>query len=89
MARDIYVDSLDETTVFLTRGSARHLQSLFVAGREVIRDGSLPGLDLGALQDELLARSRADCLPTHAQLEMIGRQREAIRRYYAEGAHEG
>lgn len=88
MARDVYVDSLDETTVFLTRGSARHLKSLFVAGQEVVHDGSLPGLDLGAIQDELHARARADYVPTHAQLELIGRQREAIRHYYAEGAHE-
>jgi 5-methylthioadenosine/S-adenosylhomocysteine deaminase len=88
MSRDIYVDSVDETEIFLTRGGAGHLKNLYVAGREVVRDGSLPGIDLPAIQNELIARARAEHAPTTDQLALIARQREAIRRYYSDGAHQ-
>ncbi|NQW10509.1 MAG: amidohydrolase family protein [Alphaproteobacteria bacterium] len=87
MARDIYVDDVDAAEVFLTRGTARHLNSVFVAGREVVRDGALPDLDLAAVENELHARARADLTPSPRQRALIGRQREATRRYYADGAH--
>lgn len=39
--------------------SARNLRSVFVGGREVVRDGAMPGLDLAALEAEVATRVAA------------------------------
>lgn len=57
LAQDLVLDVDDEMLVALraTKASMRHL---FVDGREVVRDGVLQGLDLPALQAELMAQVR-------------------------------
>lgn len=40
-------------------GGALHIRHSFVAGREIVRDGAVPGLDLGALADAAQAATRA------------------------------
>jgi cytosine/adenosine deaminase-related metal-dependent hydrolase len=54
---------LDPRDPLLARASARHVKELIVAGRTVVRDGTLTGLDHAALQRELLARFRATIVP--------------------------
>ena len=38
----------------------RHIHELIVAGRPVVRDGQVLGIDYPAMRDEMLARLRAD-----------------------------
>lgn len=64
----------------LARASARHLRGLWVSGREVIRDGRLTGIDLEALEAELLAEARAAGPPLDQGL--VARHQDAIRRFY-------
>lgn len=44
---------------FFARGTARHVRDLYVAGRQVVRDGEVLRLDLAAAEDELRRRYRA------------------------------
>jgi cytosine/adenosine deaminase-related metal-dependent hydrolase len=50
------IDVLDLT---LTRATARHVRELIVAGRTVVKDGTLSGVDLPAARTEVLAQMRA------------------------------
>ena len=44
-----YLGNHDPATAIITAGGAPHIQHAFVAGREVVRDGVIPGLDLERL----------------------------------------
>ncbi len=48
----------EEAPLLAQRATARHVRSLVVAGREVVRDGKLTGLDLDAARTELDAQVR-------------------------------
>ena len=50
---------LDPRDLLFARTTARHLRELIVAGRTVVRDGRVTGIDLDAMRAELLARLRA------------------------------
>ncbi len=50
---------LDPMDPLLARATARHVKEMIVAGRTVVREGRLTGLDHDAAQRELLARFRA------------------------------
>lgn len=73
----------------LARAGARHVRGLWVGGREVVRDGRLTGIDLPALEAELLAEARAAGPPVDPGL--VARHQDAIRRFYArdKARHEG
>jgi 5-methylthioadenosine/S-adenosylhomocysteine deaminase len=42
------------------RSTMRHVHELIVAGRPVVRDGAVLGVDYPAMRDDMLARLRAD-----------------------------
>jgi cytosine/adenosine deaminase-related metal-dependent hydrolase len=44
--------------LLLAKARQEHVRALFVAGREIVRDGALTGVDLPALESELLAALR-------------------------------
>ena len=87
MCEDFLTPDIDETDVLLTRASARHVRRLVVAGREVVRDGSLAGLDLAAMESELIDRGRRVAAIDPEQASRWRRRREAVRAYYAGGRH--
>jgi cytosine/adenosine deaminase-related metal-dependent hydrolase len=50
---------LDPCDLLFARANARHVDELIVAGKSIVRDGRMTGVDLPALKSELLARLRA------------------------------
>ncbi len=50
------VDVLD---LALTRATARHIRELIVAGRSIVRDGAVTGVDFTAARAEVMAQMRA------------------------------
>jgi cytosine/adenosine deaminase-related metal-dependent hydrolase len=46
--------------LLLAKARQQHVTQMFVAGREVVRDGALTGVDLPALEAELLATLRKE-----------------------------
>ncbi|MGZ9719533.1 amidohydrolase family protein [Rhizobium miluonense] len=76
-------DDVDEAEVLLTRMSARHATGLVVAGREVMRQGELTGVDFDAALSELLAQARADLPRLEKQRPLVKALSEATRTYYA------
>jgi cytosine/adenosine deaminase-related metal-dependent hydrolase len=49
---------LDPLDLLFARSTAHHIKELIVAGRTVVRDGHVAGIDLPAMQEDLLSRFR-------------------------------
>ena len=85
MGRDMIVDDPDLAVgLLLGRMSSAHVRHLHVAGREVVREGRLCGLDFEAAESELVAQAKAGASHAGEGLGLIGEQREATRDYYAQ-----
>ena len=87
MAYDVVDGMLDPLEVVLTRASARHVRSLHVAGREVVRDGKVLGVDLPAIEREVIAQARANAARMHTLKPILERSQATLQRFYAEGGH--
>ena len=51
---------LDPQDLLFARSTMRHIHELIVAGRSVVREGAVLGVDYPAMRDDMLARLRAD-----------------------------
>jgi cytosine/adenosine deaminase-related metal-dependent hydrolase len=49
---------LDPLDLLFARSTARHIKELIVGGRTAMRDGKVSGIDLAAMNDDLLGRLR-------------------------------
>jgi 5-methylthioadenosine/S-adenosylhomocysteine deaminase len=56
---DALRDDLDPVDLVFSRATARHMRELIVAGRTVVRDGRVLGIDLEAARREVMLRMRA------------------------------
>lgn len=79
---DALFDDIDEAEILLTRMSARHAKGLVVAGREVMREGKLTGIDFDAALSDLLAQAKADLPRLEKQRPLVNALSEATRAYY-------
>lgn len=52
-------DTIDPLELLLKRATARHIRELIVAGRTVVKDGAVAGVDYPAARAEVLAQMRA------------------------------
>ena len=69
--------------LLLAKARQEHIKGLVVAGREVVRDGAVTGVDLPALEAELLATMRA-AYPTTADVRAaMPELKTALRRHYS------
>ena len=86
MREDFLISDEDELDVVLTRATSRHVRSLLIAGREVVSDGALIGLDLADAERELMERAR-NLAAGPEQLASHRQRRDGVRAYYAGGRH--
>ncbi len=56
---DALRDDLDPVNLVFSRATARHMRELIVAGRTIVRDGRVLGIDLEAARKEVMLRMRA------------------------------
>jgi len=56
---DALRDDIDPVNILFSRATARHMRELVVAGRSVVRDGRVLGVDLEAARKEVMLRMRA------------------------------
>ena len=87
MRDDFLISDEDELDVILTRATSRHVRSLLVAGREVVSDSALTGLDLACAERELMERARQMAAANAQQTGRHRRRQVAVRAYYAGGHH--
>ncbi|MDB5512383.1 MAG: hypothetical protein JWR08_1866 [Enterovirga sp.] len=87
MAFDVIEDMIDPTEVLLTRACARHVRSVHVAGREIVRDGRVTGIDLPAVEREVIAQARASGARMRELKPVLDRSQATLKRFYGEGLH--
>jgi cytosine/adenosine deaminase-related metal-dependent hydrolase len=83
---DVFMD-LDEAALVVRRATSRHLKQLIVAGRDVVRDGGLTGIDLDEIQTELNAQVRLGMPEFNSWQQVAGRYKEKLRTFYGSGLH--
>lgn len=76
------VDPLD---LVFARGNATHVRDLRVAGREVVSEGCVLGIDLGEVERELRARYR-ESMATSPLPRVLPAYEAALRRWYLDRA---
>lgn len=87
LSYDLIEDMIDPLEVVLTRASARHVKSLYVAGREIVRDGKVTGVDLPAIEREVIAQARANAARVQSLKPIMERSQATLARFYAAGRH--
>lgn len=87
LSRDCVHDDLDAVDLLLGRMTARHLSSLFVAGREIVRNGRCVMVDLPALETQLTDDARAAFRRAAPDARRIARLQAGIAAFYARGNH--
>lgn len=86
MCEDFLIPEQDEVDTLLTRATSRHVRDLLVAGRWVVGNGVLIGLDLPDAEREFMDRARRIAALDAEQAARHRRRREGVRAYYA-GRH--
>lgn len=77
----------DDLALVMARARAEHITDLIVAGRQVMRDGALTGIDIAAVHAELAAQTRAAAPERAGNHPFIGRHRARMRDFYRAGGH--
>lgn len=87
MAHDVIDGMVDEVDVLLTRATRAHVRKLFVNGRQVVDEGRAVGVDLDAIEAELLAQARAAGPEMRALRPIMERSQNTLNAFYASGGH--
>jgi cytosine/adenosine deaminase-related metal-dependent hydrolase len=87
ISRDLIAEALDDLPLVLARATSRHIRALYVAGRAVVSEGRLTGVDLPALENELHSTLRKGAAEFNGWQRTVLRMRGALTRFYASGMH--
>jgi cytosine/adenosine deaminase-related metal-dependent hydrolase len=75
-------DDIDPLVLVLTRATARHVRELIVAGRTVVKDGSVLGVDAEAARAEVMSRVRHAMPDKEAVAEALPLLERGIAKHY-------
>jgi cytosine/adenosine deaminase-related metal-dependent hydrolase len=89
MVADAVDELCDETEILLARAASEHVRALVVAGRRVVADGRVTGLDLPAAERELRAQAQHFVEPLTALRSTLEAYQAGLRRFYRAGGHIG
>jgi cytosine/adenosine deaminase-related metal-dependent hydrolase len=87
MAYDVIDGMADERDVLLTRAGNRYIRSVIVAGREIVRDGEVLGVDLPEIEREIIAQARAATGRMGDLKPVLDRSKATLDAYYRAGGH--
>ena len=82
LAAELVEPDVPPLELLLAKARQEHVKQLFVAGREIVRDGALTGVDLPALEAELLATLRKAAATTADVRAAMPELRAALRAHY-------
>ena len=75
-------DDIDPRDVLFARSNARYIRKLIIAGKSVVRDGRVSGVDLPTLRDELMARLRAGIAQSKGFVTALGELERAVETHF-------
>jgi cytosine/adenosine deaminase-related metal-dependent hydrolase len=87
LARDVMPGVTPDIDVVLARATGRHVASLVVAGREIVRQGRVLGVDLPALETTLIEQTMAAAADYRAARPLVEILQETLRGCYRDGLH--
>jgi cytosine/adenosine deaminase-related metal-dependent hydrolase len=87
LARDVIAESTEELPLVLARATRRHIKGLYVAGRQVVAEGRVMGVDLPALEEAMIDQLRSGMGEFNQWRRTVLRMRAALTRFYATGMH--
>jgi len=87
LARDLVADDVPDLLLVLARATSRHIRALYVGGRPVVSEGRLTGVDLAALEREMIAQLRSGMREFNDWRRTVLRLRAVLTRFYATGMH--
>jgi 5-methylthioadenosine/S-adenosylhomocysteine deaminase len=87
MAYDAMAGMVDEIDIVLTRACNRFVERVYVAGREIVRDGKLLGIDFDAVEAELLTRARAEGTYMDTLRPVLQRSQATLASFFKTGGH--
>ena len=73
---------LDPQDLLFARTTMRHIHELVVAGRSVVREGQVLGVDYPAMRDDMLARLRTDWGKSTTLAAALGELERAVASHY-------
>jgi 5-methylthioadenosine/S-adenosylhomocysteine deaminase len=77
---------LDPVNILFSRATARHIRELIVGGRSVVRNRQVPGIDLPAVRQEILAQTRSGMAANGTLLAAMAALDQAMTRHYVSDA---
>jgi len=73
---------IEPINILFSRATARQIRELIVAGRTIIKDGQVLGVDLPAIRDEVLSQTRSGMAKNAALVTALSALDQAIARHY-------
>jgi cytosine/adenosine deaminase-related metal-dependent hydrolase len=80
-------DDVDALDLMLTRATARHIRELIVAGRTVVKDGVMLGVDLPAARNDVLEQMRGGMRDSAALAAALPALERAIAMHFEPDSH--
>jgi cytosine/adenosine deaminase-related metal-dependent hydrolase len=87
LAGDVMPGMTPDIDVVLARATGRHVASLVVAGREIVRQGTVLGVDLPALEATLIEQAMTVAADYRAARPLVEALQETLRGCYRDGLH--
>ena len=83
ISADAVEDVTDEVELLLGRAGERHVRDVWIAGRRVVEDGRVTGIDLPALEAELRRVAARDAPRLQSLKPFVSRWQAHLRDFYA------
>lgn len=87
MGEDIATDLVQPLDLVMTRARNVHVRDVYVAGRHVVRDGRLIGIDMEAAEAELFGTAERSMQAIKADQDLLARHHAIVREHYLERRH--
>ena len=76
-------EDIDPINMLFSRATARHIREVIVAGRTIVRDGRILGIDLPAVRQEVLSQMRSGMAKNATFMSALSTLDEAVAHHYA------
>jgi cytosine/adenosine deaminase-related metal-dependent hydrolase len=87
--KDVIAEHVEDLPLLLARAASRHIRRLYVAGREVVSNGRLTGIDLPDLEKNLLDQLQGGLAEFNDWQRTVLRMRQGLTAFYGGGGHCG
>lgn len=87
MSSDIVEGLVKPEDAMIVRATSRYVADLWVAGRQIVRDGRLTGLDYEALHREVMKDAKSQGRRMREMQPLLRRHQSTLRAFYDAGLH--